>query len=300
MEYFITRFIKQNIGIIYVVLCILLWSLIPTFAKFAQSSLDHYQYLFYSSAVSFLSLFFVSLFQKNLKELFSYSKQLFAILFVLGFLDFLYYLLLYFGYKNANGLEVLVIQYMWPIFIVFFSLVILKEKFTKRKMFSMIFGFFGVSLVITKGDYSTLDFSKIDILLVVMLGTIAFSLFSVLSKKVKINPTNAVMVYFFSAIVYSVISIETFSSFVLPSSSDWFAILVNGILINGISYLFWIKSLQIFDASKVAPYLFITPILSAFFLIVFFDEPLLVVYFIGLFFVIVSGLINSIKDKKLK
>ncbi|MGB5866370.1 MAG: DMT family transporter [Arcobacteraceae bacterium] len=291
--------IRSNIGIVYVVLCILLWSLIPTFAKFAQTGLDHYQYLFYSSVVSFLSLFIVSLLQKDLKEILSYSKQVLFILFFLGFLDFFYYLLLYFGYRNANGLEVLVIQYMWPIFIVFLSLIILKEKFTKRKMLSMIFGFVGVSLVITKGNYSTLDFSKIDVLFVVMLGTIAFALFSVLSKKVKINPANAVMVYFFSAIIYSLIALETFSSFVLPSSTDWFAILVNGILINGISYLFWIKSLQIYEASKVAPYLFITPILSAFFLIVFFDEPILVVYFIGLFFVIVSGLINSIKDKKI-
>lgn len=289
--------IKSNIGIVYVILCILLWSLIPTFAKFAQSGLDHYQYLFYSSIVSFLSLFVVSFLQKDLKEILSYSKQVFLVLFFLGFLDFLYYLLLYFGYKNANGLEVLVIQYMWPIFIVFLSLVILKEKFTKRKFVSMILGFIGVSLVITKGSYSTLDFSKIDVLLVVMIGTIAFALFSVLSKKVKINSTNAVMIYFFSAIVYSTISLETFSSFIFPQLSDWSPILINGILINGISYLFWIKSLQIYDASKVAPFLFITPILSAFFLIVFFDEPILTVYFVGLFFVIISGLVNSIKDK---
>ncbi len=52
-----------------------------------------------------------------------------------------------------------------------------------------------------------------------------------------------------------------------------------------------------FDASKVAPYLFITPILSAFFLILFFDEEILMVYFVGLFFVILSGLVNSLKSK---
>jgi len=291
------KYLKVNLGIVYISLCIILWSLIPTLAKFAQSGLDHHQYLFYSSIVSFLSIFIVSLFQKNLKEIFTYSKKIFLVLFALGFLDFIYYLLLYFGYKHANGLEVLVIQYMWPIFIVFLSLIILKEDFTIKKLISIILGFLGVSLVITKGDFTSLDFSQIDILLIVMIGAIAFALFSVLSKVVKVDATNAVMIYFFSAILYSIITVSSYSSFIIPLGKDWISILINGAFINGISYLFWIKGLQLFDASKVAPFLFITPILSAFFLILFFDEEILVIYFIGLFFVILSGLVNSLKLK---
>ena len=291
------NYLKENLGIVYISLCIVLWSLIPTVAKFAQNGLDHHQYLFYSSIVSFLSIFVVSLFQNKLKEILRYSKKVILVLFALGFLDFLYYLLLYFGYKHANGLEVLVIQYMWPIFIVFLSLIILKENFTIKKLLSIVLGFIGVSLVITKGDFVSLDFSQIDVLLIVMIGSIAFALFSVLSKIIKVDATNAVMIYFFSAILYSIITVGTYSSFIMPSTNDWISILINGAFINGISYLFWIKGLQIFDASKVAPYLFITPILSAFFLIVFFDEAILTIYFVGLFFVVLSGLINSIKSK---
>ena len=291
------KYLKENLAIVYIVLCIVLWSLIPTVAKFAQSGLDHHQYLFYSSIVSFLSIFIVSLFQKNLKEILTYSKKIFLVLFALGFLDFIYYLLLYFGYKHANGLEVLVIQYMWPIFIVIFSLVILKEDFTKKKLLSLLLGFLGVSLVITKGEYTSLDFSQIDVLLIVMLGAIAFALFSVLSKVVKVDATNAVMIYFLSAILYSSITVSSYSSFIVPSSEDWISILINGALINGISYLFWIKGLQVFDASKVAPFLFITPVLSAFFLILFFDEKILPIYFVGLLFVILSGLVNSYRKR---
>jgi drug/metabolite transporter (DMT)-like permease len=187
---------------------------------------------------------------------------------------------------------------MWPIFIVFLSLIILKEEFTKKKLLSVILGFLGVSLVITKGDFSSLDFGQIDVLLIVMLGAIAFALFSVLSKIVKVNATNAVMIYFFSAIIYSIISVQSFSEFTLPSAKDWISILINGAFLNGISYLFWVKALKTFDASKVAPFIFTTPILSAFFLIIFFDEPILLIYFVGLFLVIISGLISSIKRKK--
>ncbi len=288
---------QSTLGVIYISLCIFLWSLLGIFVKFAGSNLDHYQYMFYSSIVSFLSLLVVALFNKKAKDILSYSKKVLIFLLFLGFLDFAFYLLLYFGYHNANSLEVLVIQYTWPIFIVILSLTILKEEFTKRKFFAVLLGFIGVALVITKGDISAFNFKNINILLVVMLSAFCFALFSVLSKKVKINSVNAVMIYFLGASIYSFITMQTFSSFIIPTPKDWISILVNGILINGISYVFWVKGLQIFDASKVAPFTFIIPILSAFFLILVFDEPILMVYFVGLAFVVMAGLVNSIKVK---
>lgn len=60
-------------GSIYLALCILLWSFIPVFAKFAGTSLDHHQYLFYSSIVSFASLLVVLIFSKSIKSVFSYK-----------------------------------------------------------------------------------------------------------------------------------------------------------------------------------------------------------------------------------
>lgn len=97
-------------------LCITLWSLIPIFAKLGQSNLDHHQYLFFSSLLSFLALLGVGYYRHELGNLWHYSLQTLFFLAFLGFLDFFYYWLLYFGYKEAQGLEVLVFQYSWPIF----------------------------------------------------------------------------------------------------------------------------------------------------------------------------------------
>mgnify|MGYP005993903609 CR=1 FL=1 len=285
-------------GIIYIALCIFLWSLIPVFAKFAQTSLDHYQYLFFSSVISFLSLLMVSIYNKKTKELFSYSSKTFIALFLLGFLDFIYYLLLYFGYKEANGLEVLVIQYTWPIFIVLLSLVLLNESLNKNKIISLILGFIAVFLVITKGDISSIDFTNIKVIAYVIIGSFSFALFSVLSKKIKVNLSNAITIFFLTAIIYSYISMSIFSSFVWPSFQEWIYILINGIFLNGISYLFWIKALQKADASFIAPFIFITPILSSIFLILFFDEAIYMIYFLALFLIVLSGLVNSLKVKR--
>jgi drug/metabolite transporter (DMT)-like permease len=290
-------FSKNKQGIFYVGLCIFLWSMIPMFAKFSQLRLDHHQYLFYSSIVSFLSLLLISIFTHKTRELFKYSMRMYLFLFLLGFLDFFYYLLLYFGYQKTNGLEVLVMQYTWPIFIVLLSLILLKEHLNLSKIISLVFGFVGVALVVTKGDFAKVDLSHIDVILMVLLGAVSFALFSVLSKKVTINLSNAVTIYFFTAIIYSFISVQTFSSFIFPTLKEWVFILINGVLLNGVSYLFWIKALQNADASFVAPFVFMTPLLSAVFLIVFFDEPVLPIYFLGLLLIILSGLSNSVKRK---
>ena len=288
---------KKAHGIFYVALCIFLWSMIPTFAKLSQSRLDHHQYLFYSSVVSFLSLLAVATYRQRTHELLKYSAKTYLALLGLGFLDFLFYLLLYFGYERDNGLEVLVMQYTWPIFIVLLSLFILKERLGFAKIVSLILGFSGVAIVITKGDLEQVDFGNIGVIITVLIGAFSFALFSVLSKKVSINLTNAVSVYFFTAVVYSFISMETFSSFTFPTANEWLFIAVNGVFLNGISYLFWIKALQNADASFVAPFIFITPVLSASFLIAVFDEPILPVYFIGLALVISSGIVNSLKKR---
>jgi len=90
---------------------------------------------------------------------------------------------------------------------------------------------------------------------------------------------------------------QTFSSFIFPTAQEWLFILINGVFLNGISYLLWIKALQNADASFVAPFIFITPILSAGFLMTFFDEPILSVYFVGLLLIVMSGLANSLKKR---
>jgi drug/metabolite transporter (DMT)-like permease len=89
-----------------------------------------------------------------------------------------------------------------------------------------------------------------------------------------------------------------FSRFAFPSSSELIPVLLNGILVNGFSYMFWVLALRSTEASYLAPFTFITPVLSAIYLIVLFDEPVLPVYAIGLACVIAGGFVNSIKIAK--
>ena len=280
-------------GIFWVFICVLLWALIPVVSKLGQTELDSHQFLFWSSLISFLVLFLTVVARGQIRMYRKIPLRQYLFLFFLGMLGtYLYYLLLYFGYAKAQGMEVLVVQYSWPILIVLLSLFILKETLTIRKAAAVLCGFAGVLIVLTKGNFRLVRFSSLEIILWVLAGAFCFALFSVLSKTVKIDPVLASSIYFFTAVTASFLSMMFFSGWQLPTASEWMPVIVNGVLVNGFSYVFWIFALCTTSASFTAPFTYLTPILSALYLVVFFGEPFVPAYGAGLALVLGGGLIN--------
>lgn len=279
---------------IYVLICVSLWGLIPVVARLGQSSLDNHQFLFWSSLVSFIVLFLNASFSGKLKEAKTYTIKDWSFIFFLGLLGtYIYYLFLYLGYAEGKSLEVLVIQYTWPIVVVALSIFILKEKLTYKKSIALLLGFIGVVTVLTKGDFNQIDVSNPSVIMLVGAGAFCFALFSVLSKRIHKSTLVVVSFYFLAALIASFLSMLYFSSFKMPSVDELLPILLNGFLVNGYSYIFWNKALKLTEASYLAPFTYIAPILSAIYLVVFFNEPFLWVYLIGLLFIIAGGLING-------
>ncbi len=286
-------------GTLFVLICVSFWALIPVVAKLGQTTLDNHQFLFWSSVVSFSVLAGASAVAGSLGEMKKYNFKDWLSISSLGLLGtYIYYLFLYLGYSQATGMEVLVFQYTWPILIVFFSIIILKERLNYRKVTALVLGFAGVITVLTKGEFDNINVSNPKVIALVAAGASCFALFSVLSKNIKKDPFTVVAIYFFSACLASFSSMLYFSKFSLPSTDELFPVLLNGVLVNGFSYVFWLVALKSTEASYLAPFTFITPVLSAIYLVVFFDETFLLVYGIGLICIVAGGLVNSLGSKQ--
>lgn len=284
-------------GTMYVLICVSLWGLIPVVSRLGQTSLDNHQFLFWSSLVSFVVLAINTVIAGKFREISTYSIKDWFFLSFLGLLGtYIYYLFLYLGYDQAEGLEVLVFQYTWPIIIVALSILILSEKLSYKKLAALMLGFFGVITVLTKGEFVKINVSNPIVIALVAAGAFCFALFSVLSKNVDKDPLVVVSHYFLAALVASFISMLFFTGFSSPTTSEIAPILLNGILVNGYSYIFWIKALQSTEASYLAPFTYIAPILSAVYLVVIFKEPMVMAYGFGLALIVIGGLINSVGD----
>ncbi len=286
--------INTNKSLVYALACVVSWAFIPVVSKLGQQSLDNYQFLFWSSALSFIVLLFASIGSGKFKVIKKYTLAQIARTSFLGFLgSYLYYLLLYFAYSHARGLEVLVLQYTWPLFIVILSIPILKEKLTLPIAVSTILGFIGVLVVLTKGDFRHIYLANFSTDLIVLFAAAMFGLFSVLSKKIHLEYYLDTTIYFGTAAILAFFSMTMFSHFALPKASAIIPLIINGALINGLSYVFWLKALRYGRASFVAPLVFITPVLAALLLVIIFKEVFLPIYGLGICMVLIAGIYSQ-------
>lgn len=226
---------------------------------------------------------------KPLKS-FSISKTL-NVLFLGALGCAIYYLCLYYGYVHGRSIEVLVLQYSWPLQIILLSVVILRERLSMISLGAIALGFVGILVVLTKGNLTDIQFSTPAVSVIVLAGAFCFALFSVLSKRLDAEPFATTTLLFAGGTIVSIVSLMLFSSFQLPSTSELIPVLVNGALINGASYIFWLMALKRIPASMAAVIVFLAPALSAIWIVVFFGEVFYPAYGLGFVLVLIAGIV---------
>lgn len=284
--------IKIRTPVFLALSCIFVWSFIPLVAKLGQATISNYTFLFWTNLFSSISTGLVILFSK--KDRASVRASLFKINpIILGFLGcYFYYLCLYYGYDKGNPTEILVIQYLWPALIPIFSIFLLKEKLDNRTIIAVLLGFLGAVLVFTKGNIDNISFNNLTVLSIVFIGAIAFALFSVLSKKdISQNVQVGIFLAFLWATVFSFFTMIFTDGFQSLSGNTLIILLLNGVFINGLSYLLWVYALSKSEANKIAPLVYMSPILSIIWLAIFFKQPITFLNIIAIILVLISGIL---------
>ncbi|MCC2608104.1 DMT family transporter [Planctobacterium marinum] len=275
---------------IFASLCVLLWGLIPVVAKTGQIGLTSEQFLFFSSLTSFLVMSGVALLSGKWHQVKVLRINDGLKIVANGLLGtWLYYWLLYQGYSLADGVEVLVTQYTWPVTICVLSVLILKEQWHRYKSLAVIFGFSSVVLVLTKGNLNSVTVSEPVAIFWVFVGATSFAMFSVLSKYFHYEPITLTTLYFAVATVASGVQLSVTGQWAWPASEGLLPIIVNGALVNGISYLLWIWAIKKADMSFATTFTFATPLISLLYLVLFFNEAFLAVYGIAFLLATLAG-----------
>lgn len=290
---------RQYNYLIYAFLCVLIWSFIPIVSRFGQNGLDSFQFLFWSNLISAISVICVALFSGyRPAKLFILSRKTLSKVFVLGFLDCLFYLLLYYGYSIENGIAVLVIQYSWPLIIILLSVILLKDRLAGRQIVGVIIGFIAVIITFTKGHLTQLQVENPIALLLVFSGAFCFALMSVFSRRYSIDPYISTVWLFIFSTLTSLVLLLMFSKMKLPSEGAFWPTMINGILINGVSYILWFKAMNTGHSAKIASIVFLSPVLSVLWLVMILSDPFEIAYIVGILLVIISGVLCVGRGKK--
>lgn len=276
---------------------IFFWSTIATVSKLLLSQMDSMQVVGISSLFAFLFLLILNILKGNLKELRSYKVKDYltiALLSILGI--FGYHLLLYLGMERMEGGKAFIINYLWPLMIVLFACLLLKEKFTLRKMLAILLSFAGVFAVSSTGSGET----QLAGILFCISAAVVYGLFSVLNKKCNYNNYLCMMLCYLVAFLLSAVYMlirRTPLSLDLPQT---LGLLWNGICTYAIAYTLWAIALAKGETAKISNLAYITPFLSLIWTTLILKEPFQPISLLGLLCIVGGILIQNIPIKKAK
>lgn len=285
---------KNFSGYVYLALCIIFWASIPVASKKILVELSSLQMLFYSTLLSFVAVGSILLIQKKYIGMKQYSKKEYLNMALLGFLGtFLYYVLLYGAFALTTAQEGFILAYTWPILLSLLAVRVLKEQVTLKKTLAILLSFFGIWVIVTQGKLLSVTITNLSGDLLALSGAFVFALFSILGKKHNFDKTISAFVYFSSTLFFVTILAFIFSPLTIPSPNVWIWLLYNGILVNGITYIWWFQALDKLNTHTIATALYLTPFISLIYIWFFLNEGILFSSVVGLAVIIAGILLQS-------
>jgi drug/metabolite transporter (DMT)-like permease len=192
-------------------------------------------------------------------------------LWVLGIGSLFGYHFIYFtAIRNAPPVEVSLIAYLWPLFLVVFSAFLPGEKLRPHHILGVALGLTGAVVVITRGQGLGLsDGLKLGHILALPCAII-WSGYSILARRFGSVPTDVVSGFCLAAAALSFLSHLVFEPTVWPITSlEWFAILGLGLFPLGLAFYTWDFGLKHGDIMVLGALSYAAPLLSTLVLIGF-------------------------------
>lgn len=291
---------KIDKSILYALIAVVCWSTVATAFKIALSGMSFLVLLAISSFVASVSLFIVLIWSKKINKIRELSLKTVAFLSFKGALNpFLYYLILFKAYDLLPAQEALILNYTWPIILVVFSIIFLKQKVLMFDIPSVIISFFGVFIIATKGDFTNIEFENGFGTFLALISSIVWALYWILNLKTKEDSTVQLFIGFSTGfLLTSFVAILFPSEFYISSINAIWAAVYVGLLEMCFPFLLWQFALKNAKSSaSVSRFIFLSPFLSLIFIALILKEEIYISSVIGLILILGGILIQGIRKK---
>ena len=274
---------------------ILLWAATPLLVTELAVELPVFQINFLVTVCSILALGATLTVLGRWKSFAVYSPRDIGTMLLLGATGLFPYTALYyldFALAPAAAGNSNIINYLWPVWIVFLATVLLKEKLSWRKVIGMILSFAGVYVILTGGRWIRFQTEHLPAYLCAAAGAFFWGLFSVQNKRMRFDALSAMLLYNLAAVVCFAVVAVLASPLVWPSPRAWLLLLLLGGVVNGFGYLFWILALRAGDTARIANLVYVTPFLALVYLAVLRKQPITAVQLAALALVVAGPIVQ--------
>jgi drug/metabolite transporter (DMT)-like permease len=287
----------QKKAYLYAGIAIFFWSTVASAFKVGLQHINFIQFLFFASWTSLFILLIINLFQGNLKQLRSLEKKDIAFSALMGALSpFAYYLVLFKAYEMLPAQVAQPLNMVWPIVLVFLSVILLKQKISSKSFIALFISFIGVYFISSQGEPGVLAFKEPLGVMLAAGSSLIWSLYWIYNVKKGMNETLQLLLNFFFASVYITLFILIFNDFRNLDMTGITLAVYAGIFEMGITFILWIKAMKLTASNdKISNLVYIAPFLSLVFIHYFVGETIYVTSLIGLSLIVVGILIEKLR-----
>ena len=188
-----------------------------------------------------------------------------------------YHLLLFSAFRHAPVLEANLINYLWPLMIILFTPLLLRNHPLHRQhLLAGLFGLVGTLLVMVDGTLSP-RWDYLPGYLLALAAAVTWGFYSVLSRRLPSAPAPVIgACCLFSGLL--ALGIARLSEGPLPwaqiSNSDWLLIIGLAVGPMGTAFITWYLALREGDPRRIGALAYLTPLLSTLFLVLVNGESL--------------------------
>ncbi|MBQ1370792.1 MAG: DMT family transporter [Clostridia bacterium] len=249
--------------IVYAVLTVFLWATMAPAVKLMQDSVPTTEVLFLAGLFSVVFLLGRLIANGKVKEYRTFGAQNYKVVLGLGFLGFFVYeFLYYFGIAQLTASTACILNYLWPVMLVLFSCLILKEPFTTRKVLAMVASFLGV-VVLSAGGNDQYGAHPVLGIVGCIVAAVSYGLFSVLNKREDLDQDLCMPIYWGVTMVSGLIAGFVEGGWTMPDLKTWLILAWLGVMANAVGYLIWAIALNDSkNSARIANFAFLVPVLS--------------------------------------
>jgi drug/metabolite transporter (DMT)-like permease len=232
----------------------------------------------------------VILFQKEwFKKINRISFPELGLIFCSGSFLLLFYVLATFGLDFTTSINYSFISRSTLIFTIVLAYFFLDEKIYCEKIFLIFFFFVGIYIISTEGKRIVLQMGD----LLILIGTFFFSSFAIIQKKLSKNLPPNILAW---AVISSSTIMAILVSFLLkvnlfPQHHHGFVYIFLAGITEALAILFMNKTIYITNVTYYSMMSMLTPIMNGFLGIIFLNESLNPIQFLGGFILIISGIL---------
>ena len=274
------------------IIAILFWSTMGSAFKLTLAFTSPAMLLFIASATAFTFLGLQIKFSGHAFGLARLSRKEWLGSATMGmFNPLLYYLALFEAYSRIPAQEGVALNYIWPLMLVIFSAIFLKQHISLLSFFAILVSFVGTVIIATHGNLGSIHFSDPVGVILALSSALFWASFWILNMKDSREAVPKMFLNFAFGFIYILVYCLITGKLSLPPWQGIAGGIYIGIFEMGLTFVLWLKALDRSpNTARISNLVFISPFISLILVSIFVGEKILISTITGLV-IIVSGIL---------